>query len=129
MKKHFFLFIFLFVATFSILAQVKEGYNNPYWTEIVTEQPEGYVVLENGDVEQVARNVRNDLAPALWRKFPVLTLIRNELTARGALAVEVSGSGPALFAVMPELSSARGAAADLEKKFPRWRSFAVEVLQ
>ena len=84
--------------------------------------------LESGDVEQVARNVRNDLAPALWRKFPVLTLIRNELTARGALAVEVSGSGPALFAVMPEFSSARGAAADLEKNFPRWRSFAVEVL-
>lgn len=51
MKKYFFLLMFLFVATFSILAQVKEGYNNPYWTEIVTSQPEGYVVDANGDVE------------------------------------------------------------------------------
>jgi len=85
--------------------------------------------LKNGDLEQIAHNVRNDLAPALWRKFPVLTLIRGELTARGALAVEISGSGPTLFAVMPDVSSARRTAAELAEKFPRWRSFATEVLQ
>ena len=85
--------------------------------------------LANGDFGQVARNVRNDLAPALWRKFPVLTLIRDELRARGASVVEVSGSGPVLFAVMPDRSSARATAEELNEKFPRWRSFAVEVLQ
>ena len=85
--------------------------------------------LKKGDLEQVAHNVRNDLAPALWRKFPVLTLIRGELTARGALAVEVSGSGPTLFAVMPDLSSARRTAAELAERFPRGRSFAAEVLR
>ena len=85
--------------------------------------------LADGDREQVAHNVRNDLAPALWRKFPVLSLIRDELRARGALAVEVSGSGPALFAVMPDRSSARETAAELNERFPRWRCFAAEVLQ
>lgn len=85
--------------------------------------------LKNGDWELVARHVRNDLAPALWRKFPVLSLIRDELAARGALAVEVSGSGPVLFAVMPEQAAARKTAAELNEAFPRWRSFAAEVLQ
>ena len=33
------------------VAQDAENRNNPYWTEIVTEQPEGYIVLGNGDVE------------------------------------------------------------------------------
>lgn len=83
--------------------------------------------LARGDWELVARSVRNDLAPALWRKFPVLTLAKNELTARGALAVEVSGSGPTLFAVMPSAGSARRAAAELNEKFPQWRSFAAEA--
>ena len=82
--------------------------------------------LKNGDLEEVARNVRNDLAPALWCKFPVLTLIRNELTARGALAVEVSGSGSTLFAVMPDRAAARRTAAELNERYPRWRSFAAE---
>ncbi len=85
--------------------------------------------LKSGDWEQVARHIRNDLAPALWRKFPVLSLIRDELVARGALAVEVSGSGPTLFAVMPDLPAARKTAEELNGSFPRWRSFAAEVLQ
>ena len=82
--------------------------------------------LKNGDLAQVARNVRNDLAPALRRKFPVLTLIREELTALGALAVEVSGSGPTLFSVMSDRAAVRSAAAELNERHPRWRSFAAE---
>jgi len=82
--------------------------------------------LERGDIELLARNVRNDLGAALWRKFPVLTLIRNELAARGALAVEVSGSGPTLFAVMPDTASARRAEKEIASEHPRWRCFAAE---
>lgn len=85
--------------------------------------------LQNGDLEQVACNVRNDLAPALWRKFPVLSLIRDELTGRGALAVEVSGSGSTLFAVMPDHAAARSAAAELNELHPRWLSIAAEDLR
>ncbi len=42
---------------------------------------------------------RNDLAPALWRKFPLLTLLRDELLDSGAAAVQISGSGSSLFAL------------------------------
>ena len=44
---------------------------------------------------------RNDLAPALWRKFPLLTLLREELLNSGAAAAQVSGSGSSLFALFP----------------------------
>jgi 4-diphosphocytidyl-2-C-methyl-D-erythritol kinase len=82
--------------------------------------------LARGDWALAARNVRNDLAGALWRKFPVLTRIADELAARGSLAVEVSGSGPTLFAVMPSAVLARRAAESMSERFPQWRSFAAE---
>ena len=50
MKKHI-LFILFFCLPFLTVAQNNGNRDNPYWTEIVTEQPEGYTVLENGDVE------------------------------------------------------------------------------
>ena len=50
MKKHIFI-ILLFCLPFMAVGQDNENRDNPYWTEIVTSQPEGYVVLENGDVE------------------------------------------------------------------------------
>ena len=54
------------------------------------------------DWQGVAANLRNDLAPALWEKFPLLGMIRDELAALGAFAAEVSGSGPTLFALFPD---------------------------
>ena len=82
--------------------------------------------LEKGDLEQVAQNVRNDLAPALWRKFPLLTRIRAELEKFGALVVEISGGGPTLFALLPDFPSAHRAAAELTEAHPQWRVFGAE---
>ena len=45
------LFILFFCLPFMAVGQDIGNRDNPYWTEIVTEQPEGYTVLENGDVE------------------------------------------------------------------------------
>lgn len=66
---------------------------------------------------------RNDLAPALWQKFPLLSLIRDELTACGAPAVQVSGSGSSLFALFPDGS--RDAAEHLKRKFGHLYGFKV----
>ena len=52
---------------------------------------------------------RNDLAPALWRKFPLLRLLRETMRSSGALAVQVSGSGSSLFALFPSGRSAAAA--------------------
>jgi 4-diphosphocytidyl-2C-methyl-D-erythritol kinase len=58
---------------------------------------------------------RNDLAPALWEKFPLLGLLRDELSAAGALTVQVSGSGSSLFTLFN--GNAAAAAEKLHDKF------------
>lgn len=84
--------------------------------------------LKAGDLEKISRNLRNDLAPALWRKFPLLSHIRAVLSELGALGTQVSGSGPTLFALMPDFVAARRAAAELTVKHPRWRVFGAEEI-
>lgn len=59
---------------------------------------------------------RNDLAPALWRKFPLLNLLRDAMLDRGAAAVQVSGSGSSLFALFPR-GGADAAADALKSRF------------
>ncbi len=55
--------------------------------------------LLRGDWEDVAANLHNDLGIALYRKFPVLKMMRETMIAGGALNAEISGSGSSLFAV------------------------------
>lgn len=83
--------------------------------------------LETGDQDGIARNIRNDLAPALWRKFPLLTVLKERLSKRGAFAVEVSGSGPTLFALFDDQVSAERAARELNAGYSEFGFFAVEA--
>ena len=84
--------------------------------------------LRAGDPGAVARAVRNDLAPALWKKFPLLECLRVELTAAGALAVEVSGSGPTLFSLFPGREAAEKAGREMKAKFPSCGVFVVDKI-
>ena len=78
------------------------------------------------DRRGVAENLRNDLAPALWNKFPLLGMIRDELAALGALAVEISGSGPTLFALFADGEALTWAAEKLRSKHDDFKVFATE---
>ena len=51
------------------------------------------------DVETMSMLCRNDLGTALFMKFPLLSLLKNSMLSAGASCVQVSGSGPTLFAV------------------------------
>ncbi|HOK04883.1 MAG TPA: 4-(cytidine 5'-diphospho)-2-C-methyl-D-erythritol kinase [Victivallales bacterium] len=55
--------------------------------------------LKSGDIANIAKNIRNDLAPALYKKFPFLEMIKESLFQTSALGVEISGSGSSLFAI------------------------------
>lgn len=57
----------------------------------------------------------NDLAPAAFRKFPLLEILAENLYASGALAVQMSGSGPSLFALFD--SGSAEAALKMREKF------------
>ena len=71
--------------------------------------------LRKRDYEQAAHFLRNDLSEAAWRKFPLLTLAKNRLKELGALGVQITGSGPTLFALFAEESSRSGAAEELRR--------------
>jgi 4-diphosphocytidyl-2-C-methyl-D-erythritol kinase len=61
--------------------------------------------------EVLARLLVNDLEPAALRLCPPISRLRLQLFDAGALAVGMSGSGPTLFGVFPDETSARSAAA------------------
>ena len=58
---------------------------------------------------------RNDLAPAVFGKFPLLEILREKLFALGAAAVQLSGSGSSLFALF--FRDAATAAASLAAEY------------
>ena len=76
--------------------------------------------LRKENFEQAAKLCANDLENALFDKFPLLVSLRRELLALGALCVHISGSGPALLAMFPDVekraaaASALGSRANLE---------------
>ncbi|MCX6983224.1 MAG: 4-(cytidine 5'-diphospho)-2-C-methyl-D-erythritol kinase [Lentisphaerae bacterium] len=73
--------------------------------------------LKQNDLRKISSLIRNDLAPALWKKFPILCILRDALLKSGALGVEVSGSGSSLFAIAKSAKSAEKIAMDMDKRF------------
>jgi 4-diphosphocytidyl-2-C-methyl-D-erythritol kinase len=55
--------------------------------------------IRDGDLEAFTRYIVNDLEPGVVRIEPRLARIRDELTRRGAMAVGLTGSGSAMFAL------------------------------
>lgn len=55
--------------------------------------------LQEGDFYAASRLLHNDLAEALYRKFPLLSVLKRFLIEHGAINVEITGSGPTLFAI------------------------------
>lgn len=50
--------------------------------------------------------LRNDLAFALWEKFPLLRMLKQFISEHGAWGVQISGSGSSLFALFGDAESA-----------------------
>ena len=79
------------------------------------------------DLDATAANIRNDLAPALWKKFPLLGVIRDELAELGAVATEVSGSGSTLFSLFPDGEALAAAERNFRRCHDEYKVFSTEV--
>jgi 4-diphosphocytidyl-2-C-methyl-D-erythritol kinase len=93
-------------------------------TENIGELPDNFTgkfldALEKRDLKALAGMVRNDLAIAAYKKFPVLSILKQELTGSGAVVAEITGSGPTLFALFDKASECRETADILKNKHPR----------
>ena len=86
--------------------------------------PEFKAELIAGRITDWQSFCRNDLAPALWKKFPLLGSIRDSLRDSGALAVQVSGSGSSLFALF-DRNDLQPAARQLRRRFAGENKFRI----
>ncbi|MBE6392375.1 MAG: 4-(cytidine 5'-diphospho)-2-C-methyl-D-erythritol kinase [Lentisphaerae bacterium] len=59
--------------------------------------------------------LRNDLAFALWEKFPLLRLLKEFIAERGAWGVQISGSGSSIFALFGDAAGASACAGALRR--------------
>lgn len=73
--------------------------------------------LKTSDIAKIAKYLRNDLAPALYEKFPLLDILREDILSAGAVGVEITGSGPTLFGITDSKLSAQKMADLLKSKF------------
>lgn len=73
--------------------------------------------LRRGDAETTAALLYNDLAFALFEKFPLLRELRDFMNANGALNSQTTGSGPTMFAVCRTIDDRARLAARLRETF------------
>ena len=62
--------------------------------------------LTSGDWEKLGTLMYNDLAEALYKKFPVLKIFKENLLEAGVINAEITGSGPTLFGITDSKKSA-----------------------
>ncbi len=70
----------------------------------------------------------NSLAPVTARLYPEVTLARNELSALGVEAVLMSGSGPAVFGIVPARKEAVALRKRLLERHSSWRVFVARTV-
>jgi 4-diphosphocytidyl-2-C-methyl-D-erythritol kinase len=71
--------------------------------------------LANGDVSHTVSGLFNRFESVIEPMRPAVAVLKQHLTAAGALAVQMSGSGPAVFGVFADDASAERAASTLLK--------------
>ena len=74
--------------------------------------------LEMGALSAVAALTYNVFEPVVTRSHPELTVIKDTMCACGALSACMTGSGPTVFGIFAEETSAKRAYARLKREFP-----------
>lgn len=76
------------------------------------------VALSSGDLESAARSLKNVFEPLVTSDHPELAKVRAILNAAGAVGVSMSGTGPTMFGIFTNKTSAVYAQAALECVYP-----------
>lgn len=110
----------LLIAAPGFPVSARWSYVHADWQD--TKTPEGGIdalinALKTGDWEKCGQLVHNDLGLAVMQKFPLLQMLKETLTASNACRVEVTGSGPTLFAIFRTKADALEASLNLASRF------------
>lgn len=75
--------------------------------------------LQKADLKKLSSLIHNDLALACYKKFPIVRILKAELLAAGAVAAEITGSGPTLFALCESFEKRDEIASSFKKDYPQ----------
>lgn len=84
--------------------------------------------LKNTGVSRLAGILFNDLEPVTESVCPPVRAVKEALKERGCTAVMMSGSGPAVFALLDSRSQALALADSLKRAQPSWRIFTAATV-
>ena len=79
--------------------------------------------LQTNDPEKLGKLIFNDLQPGVFNKYPILEILAGEISANGALSVQMTGSGPTLFALFGDRKTMLQAQETLQGKHSDFRVF------
>ena len=108
---------FLVIAKPDISVSTKYVYENLH-VETITKHPDMEAVEEairKGDLVEMCARMENILENVTQVKYPVIAQIKEKLKENGAITALMSGSGPTVFGVFKEKSSAESACAEMQK--------------
>ena len=94
----------------------------------LTKKRINYSIPRFSELGDIIREMHNDLETASLRMHPELTDIKQLLLRHGALSAMMSGSGPTVFGIFTDESSAKKAAGDLSKISHQGRVFFAQSL-
>ncbi|MCH8156582.1 MAG: 4-(cytidine 5'-diphospho)-2-C-methyl-D-erythritol kinase [Nitrospinae bacterium] len=81
--------------------------------------------LSQSDIASLGSRLYNDLEPVVIQEFPEIQTIKEELQARNARGVLLSGSGSTVFGIFDDPEQARAACADLNGD---WKRIVTETI-
>ena len=73
--------------------------------------------MKTGEWQKLGELMYNDLAPALYKKFPALEIFKQDLLEAGAFNAEITGSGPTLYAITDDETKAKKIVEQTLKKY------------
>ena len=76
----------------------------------IHERPDNKNVIEalrNGDINEIAAGMKNVMGSVTENMHPIVRGIRNKMMKNGALGAVMSGSGPTVFGIFPDYTTAK----------------------
>ncbi len=75
--------------------------------------------IQKSDLSLIAKNIFNDFEPIIEKKYPIINEIKKDLTENKALAAQMSGSGPTIFAIFKNKKEQKKAYKSLKNKYKK----------
>jgi len=95
--------------------------------QLTTDKPVDILAVSYSDIDAVCDVLSNDLEPVTFKRYPLVSELKEMLTAAGARGALMSGSGSTVFGLFDSEKAAKQAADEIAKKHG-WFAVAVQTL-